>query len=179
MVQMARTLFLLLYYGFAEHLPVSYNPFIGKSSKKARYFCCKHLFAKCGKNVNVEHGADFESGKNIEIGDNSGLGIDSKIGMATIGDNVMMGPNVLIISKNHKYSDLDKPMLAQGGEEHKRVFIGDDCWIGSRVIILPGRRIGKGAVVGAGAVVTRDVPDFAVVGGNPARIIKYRQSPKP
>ena len=54
------------------------------------------------------------------------------------------------------------------------VYIGDDVWIGARVIILPGRKIGEGVIIGAGAVVTKDVPDYAVVGGNPAKVIKFR-----
>ena len=53
--------------------------------------------------------------------------------------------------------------------------IGDDVWIGSRVIILPGVTIGKGAIVGAGVVVTKDVPEYAIVGGNPAKVIKFRR----
>jgi len=172
---LSKIFFLSLYYGFARHLPVSYKPYGGELAKKIRYFCCKRIFDKCGINVNVEHGADFSHGGGIEIGDNSGLGINSWIGVAKIGKDVMMGNEVMLISANHAYSDLTRPMREQGGEPHRPIIVEDDVWIGARAIILPGRRIGRGAIVGAGAVVTKDVPSYAIVGGNPARILKYRK----
>ena len=66
-------------------------------------------------------------------------------------------------------------MNLQGFATEKPVLIADDVWIGARVIILPGVRIGTGAVIGAGAVVTKDMPDYSVVGGNPARVLKMRK----
>ena len=172
----SKMFFLLLYYGFARHLPCSFKPYGGKLGKKLRYVCCKRIFDKCGKDVNVEHGADFGTGHGIEIGDNSGIGVNSLIGVVKIGKDVMMGPEVMIITKNHLYSDLTKPMRLQESETPCPVIIEDDVWIGARAIILPGRRIGKGAIVGAGAVVTKDVPAYAIVGGNPAVILKYRSA---
>ncbi len=67
-------------------------------------------------------------------------------------------------------------MWVQGVKSCEPVIIGDDVWIGTRVIILPGKKIGTGAILGAGAVITKDVPDYAIVGGNPAKIIKYRNT---
>jgi maltose O-acetyltransferase len=134
------------------------------------------MFAKCGKEVNIEHGVDFDSAAAIEIGDRSGLGINSLIGVTTIGNDVMMGPEVMIISENHNFSELGKPMTLQGIESPRRVVIQDDVWIGARAIILPGRKIGKGAIIAAGAVVTKNVPEYAIVGGNPARIIRFRKN---
>jgi len=173
---LSKVFFLILYYGFARYLPCSYKPYGGKLAKKVRHFCCKHIFVKCGKDVNIEHGVDFEGGTELEIGSYSGLGINSWIGPAKIGKDVIMGREVIIISKNHKYSDSTKPIHLQGYEQVRPVIIEDDVWIGTRVIILPGRRIGRGAVIGAGSVVTKDVPPYAVVGGNPAKILKYRMS---
>lgn len=66
-------------------------------------------------------------------------------------------------------------MLEQGMAEAKPVTVGDDVWIGQRALILPGVSIGTGAIVAAGSVVTRDVPPFAVVAGNPAKVIKDRR----
>lgn len=86
-----------------------------------------------------------------------------------------MGAECIVYTKNHAFSNLDTPMMYQGYLETKPVYIEDDVWIGGRVIILPGRRIGKGAIVGAGSVVTKDVPDYAIVGGNPAKVLKYRK----
>jgi maltose O-acetyltransferase len=91
-----------------------------------------------------------------------------------IGDNVMMGPHCIIHTQNHKFDREDIPMCEQGFQEEKPVYIGNDVWIGSRVTILPGVKIGNGVIIGAGAVVTKDVPDYAIVGGNPAKIIRYR-----
>ena len=86
----------------------------------------------------------------------------------------MMGPYCTIYTQNHKYSDTSRPMNQQGFDEEKPVYIGNDVWIGGHVMILPGITIGNGSVIGGGSVVTRNVPDNAVVGGNPAKIIKYR-----
>jgi maltose O-acetyltransferase len=169
-----RLFWYLLYYGFARHLPVSYKPY-ACGSKAIRYWICKHLFAQCGRNVNVEYGAEFGTGKDVRIGDNSGLGVRCFVAEVEIGNNVMMGPNVMILSSNHKFDRTDIPMSRQGHQESAPVRIGDDVWIGANVIILPGRTIGNGVIIGAGAVVTKDIPDYAIVGGNPARILKYRQ----
>jgi len=132
------------------------------------------MFRKCGKNVNVERGAWF--GYNLEIGDNSGIGVNAQLytaGGIVIGDNVMMGPDVVILTQNHRYDDITRPMREQG-YERAPVIIEDDVWIGTRVIVLPGVRIGQGSIIAAGAVVTRDIPPFSVVGGNPAKVIKKR-----
>ena len=171
---MTKVFFLGLYYGFARYLPVSYKPYGGKIAKRIRYLCCKHIFLKCGKDVDVGHGADFEDGQQITLGDSSGIGTNSHLnGEVTIGNNVMMGPEVTIISISHNFSDLTRPMNVQGSTR-KWVIIEDDVWIGTRAIILPGTRIGKGSIIGAGSVVTKDVPQYSIVGGNPARILKTR-----
>ena len=86
----------------------------------------------------------------------------------------MMGPHCTIYIRNHAFDRLDIPMCEQGFQSEKPIVIGNDVWIGGHVIILPGVQIGNGAIVGAGAVVTKNVPDYAIVGGNPARIIRYR-----
>lgn len=163
----------ILYYLLARHLPVSYRPY-AFGAKKIRYFICKRLFLECGKNVNVEHGAFFGSGKQVRIGNNSGIGVNCFVGAVTIGDNVMMGPDVVILSANHKFDCLDVPMCEQGSSVSS-VTIGNDVWLGTRVIVLPGKTIGNGAILAAGAVITKDVDDYAIVGGNPARVIKYRK----
>ena len=133
------------------------------------------MLLQCGKNVNVEHGARFGSGRRITLGDNSGLGVDCElIGDVQIGRNVMMGPRVTIITINHGFRELGVPMIEQGHSGTRPVIIDDDVWIGVGVIILPGVRVGRGAVVGAGAVVTKSVEPWSVVGGNPARVIGTR-----
>ena len=165
------------YYFFARHLPGSYAPY-SFGSGKLRSLCAKKMFASCGKNVNVEHGAFFGGGREIEIGNNSAVGLNARIsGPLTIGDDVMMGPGVSIYTQNHETENIYKPMRLQTAPKLK-VTIGNDCWIGANAVILPGVTIGNGVIVGAGAVVTRDVPDFAVVGGVPAKVIKMREERK-
>lgn len=156
----------------AKRLPVSAK---AKWAQKLRAVCGKLLLAKCGKEVNIEKNANFAYA--VELGDYSGLGINCTIsGRTLIGAHVMMGPDVCILTKNHRFDRIDIPMDQQGMSNEKPVTICDDVWIGTRVIILPGVTIGTGAVIGAGAVVTKDVPPYAIVGGAPAKLLKYRFS---
>lgn len=173
-MKLLRPLFLLLYYGLLKFLPATNNRFLG-FIRIIRSFVAGKLFTKSGKNINIEKGADFGFGNNIEIGNNSGLGVNCNVrGPLKIGENVMMGPDVIIMTNNHNFSRTDIPMLAQGNTI-KAVFIGNDVWIGARVIILSGVTIGDGAIIGAGSVVTKDVDSHAIVGGVPAKLIKYRK----
>ncbi|MBP3437547.1 MAG: transferase [Clostridia bacterium] len=162
----------IIYVLIAKHLPVSYQ-FLGRGAKWLRKICGKLILQKCGKKVNIEHGAVFSS--HVSLGDNSGIGVHASLtGSVTIGKNVMMGPHCTFYSRNHAFDRLDIPMCEQGFKEEKPIVIGDDVWIGGHVIFLPGVHVGNGAIVGAGAVVTKNVPEYAVVGGNPAKVIKYR-----
>lgn len=171
-----RYFWLFIYIYICKHLPSSSGRNkIFKIVRKLRSSVGKHLFDKCGSNINIEKGADFGKGSGITIGDNSGLGVNCRVrGPLVIGDNVMMGPDVVILTNSHVFSRTDVPMNAQGHAAPKKVTIGNDVWIGTRVIILPGVTVGNGVIIGAGAVVTKDVPDMAIVGGVPAKIIKYR-----
>jgi len=109
-----------------------------------------------------------------EIGDNSGIGIGSYIGTVKIGRDVMIGEELIVISQNHEFGDLRTPMWKQGWKKDQPVVIEDDVWIGSRVILLPGVKVGKGSIVAAGSIVTKEVPPYTIVGGNPAREIRKR-----
>lgn len=171
-----RLLYYLLYHLFAKHLPASHCPY-ALGAKQLRAWLARRLFLRCGHNINIEQGADIGTGRHTVIGDNSGIGLRCIIKQAIIGDNVMMGPDVIFIGRNHEFSDLEQPLQEQGYREAPPIVVGDNAWIGARAIVLPGRRIGKCAIVGAGAVVTRDVPDYAVVGGNPAHVLYYRNQP--
>lgn len=169
---------LVLYYGLLKHLPASTN-FGGILWRKLRYHCCKGLFKKCGKNVNIEHGAVFGIGTKIEIGDNSGIGINCVIPSDTIiGSNVMMGPKCYILSLNHMYNRVDIPIMQQGNTERKQTIIEDDCWIGMRCFFTPGRHLRRGTIVAMCSVLTKDFPEYSIVGGNPAKLIKSRMSNK-
>lgn len=165
---------LVLYYGFLKYLPPTNNQYFS-ILRKFRSSVGNILFDQCGKNINIEHGANFGTGKGISIGDNSGIGVNCSVrGPLIMGTDIMMGPDVIILTSNHNFSALKTPMRNQGYQPKKQVCIGDDVWIGTRVIILPGINIGRGAIIGAGAVVTKDVPDYAIVGGNPAKILRMR-----
>ena len=114
-------------------------------------------------------------GEDIEIGDRSGIGIDAFIrAEVIIGNDVMMGPGVIIYGRYHNYERTDIPMNEQGMGSYCPIIIEDDVWIGARAIILKGIHVGRGVIIGAGAVVTKDVPPFSIVAGNPARVIRKR-----
>jgi maltose O-acetyltransferase len=167
---------LALYYALFRHLPDSTVPG-GRIWRKLRFIVCRRLFAECGQNVNIERGVFFGTGETISIGRNSGIGANGFVSRGTrIGNYVMIGPDVLILNQNHSSRRTDVPMSEQGFDLPAPVTIEDDVWIGARVILLPGVSIGTGAIVGAGAVVSKDVPPGAVVVGAPARVVKYRFS---
>jgi maltose O-acetyltransferase len=175
---MLRIICCCLYYGFAQWLPSSYIRGCSIFGK-FRHVICKQLFAQCGKEARIEPRAFFSSGREVSIGDYSSIGEGTKIrGSVRIGNHVMMGEEVLIVSWEHDFSRIDIPMTQQGFQEQKTIVIGDDVWIGSRAILLPGVQVGHGAIVGAGAVVTKDVPEYAIVGGNPAKVIRLRNELK-
>ena len=172
-MKMIRAFAILTYDLIAVHLPASHQKW-SFGAKRLRAFCARHMLTSCGENVNVERHARF--GRGVTLGDRSGIGINASIGEQThIGSDVMMGPDCVIYTRNHRFDRLDIPMREQGYGPVEPVVIGDDCWIGGRVTILPGVHVGNGAVIAAGAVVTKDVPPYAVVGGVPAKIIYNRK----
>lgn len=164
----------ILYRTIAIHMPMSFSRFsIG--SRRFRQACAHMMLDDCGKWVNIEKGAKF--GDNLKIGNGSGIGAYSIIpGSVTIGENVMMGQECLMFTQNHSFERLDIPMGQQGVQASRPIVIGNDVWIGARVIILPGVHVGDGAVIGAGAVVTKNIPPYEIWGGNPARFLKSRLS---
>ncbi|MBR3836877.1 MAG: acyltransferase [Clostridia bacterium] len=165
-----------LYYGLAIRLPESTSK-IKIFQKEIRGSLTRMMLSSAGRNINIDRGARFAM--TTTIGDNSGIGANSKLyGTVKIGDNVMMGPECYVYAYNHNTERTDIPMNRQGIAAEKPVEIGSDVWIGSRVTILPGVRIGEGAIIGAASVVTKDVPPYAVVGGNPAKVLKNRKDNK-
>ncbi len=132
------------------------------------------MVGKLGRNASVLMGLEVREPHNIELGDhvvlNRGVLLDGRGGTLTIGNNVDIAQEVVIWTLGHDAHD----------DQHRAVgapvAIEDYVWIGHRAIILPGVRIGRGAVVGAGAVVSKDVPPMTIVGGVPAKIIGQRRS---
>ena len=147
------------------------------------YYAVNHSLgmrqAKIGKGSNIHSTVILRQAGNIEIGENcilnhnimlqAGKG-DAKI---RIGNYAQIASNVMIIAFNHGFYTKDLPMVKQDYEEAD-ITIDDDVWIGGGAIILSGVHIGKGAIIAAGAVVNNDVPDYAIVGGIPAKVLKYR-----
>lgn len=168
-IRITQLICLILFYGFARYLPS------GKLYRRIRYFICKHIFAECGKNVNVERMAFFASGSRLRIGDNSGLGVNCCVpGDLEVGANVMMGPNCHILGANHEFSRTDIPMIQQGFRPPKKTVIEDDVWIGRDVLMTPGRFIRKGSIIAARTVLCKDFPEYSIVGGNPSKLIRKR-----
>lgn len=115
-------------------------------------------------------------GVGIVIGDNTYIGPRVYLGAAEqimIGDRCQIGGNVSFIAESHNFKDADKEIFEQG-VSRKGIFLGDDCWIGNNSIILDGVKLGKGCVVGAGAVVTRSFDDYSVISGCPAKLMYKR-----
>lgn len=133
-------------------------------------------FRECGKDFLCCSGVKIRSAKRIRVGNNVRIGENFYIngrGGITIGNNVKFGPQVFIWTWNHNYYAPKKLPYDDVCLEGP-VNIGDDVWIGAKANIVPGITIGDGAVIAMCAVVTKDVLSCAVVGGNPARILKYR-----
>ena len=118
-----------------------------------------------------------EIGEGLNIGNRSNVGAFSYIGAAgniTIGDDVMMGPRVSLYAENHQFQDMDFSMHRQGCTRIG-IVVENDCWLGGNCVILDGITIRKGSIVAAGALVTKNVPAYSIVAGNPARIIRSRR----
>lgn len=174
-----RKFWLILYYGFARHLPKSTVPVMGKFGRWLRGKCARHLFSECAcQDINIEQGVYFGNGKNFHALGNTTLGKDfvSHNRIVTIQGALMMAEDVLFQGGGHKFDNPDVLIGSEGDLPDTPLEIGFDVWIGARAIILPGcKYIGAHSIIGAGAVVTHDVPDYAIVGGNPAKVIKMRK----
>jgi len=116
-------------------------------------------------------------GNSLKIGNNVGINHFCFIGVRgdiEIGDNVIFGPRVNVFSENHNYHDIAVPIKNQGVIKGKTV-IGNDVWIGANVSIMSDVTIGDGCIIAAGAVVTKDIPAYSVIGGVPAKVLKNRK----
>lgn len=186
---------------FSDYVEFFVNSLPGRTGQKLRYyFYCRTLlglgvpavieqgvhicaakaicignFFSCGRRCSLNAGG----GGSILIGDNVAFNIDVNInasigGVVSIGNNVLVGPGVLMRTSDHIFSRVDLTIPEQGHKSGK-ILIDDGAWIGGNVTIIGDVRIGKGAIIGANALVNRDVPDYSVVGGVPAKHIKWRK----
>lgn len=137
----------------------------------------KYRKLKIGKNSKVNLGVNINRPENMEIGDNTyinggifSIGSNSRI---TIGNDCLISYDVFFRTFSHNYLDSEQ-LIRRQGEWEKDIVVGNDVWIGYGAKIMPGVRLNDGCVVGAGAVVTKDVDAYTVVAGIPARMIKKR-----
>jgi acetyltransferase-like isoleucine patch superfamily enzyme len=152
---------------------IAAKTFIGAGLHVRRPWCIN-----IGTRVEVEHNVFLkivDDHASLTIGDHAFIGTGSEIDVAlsvTIGAHALIAPNVFIT--DHAHNHAAGAHLDEQGSRNAAVVIGDDAWIGTRAIILPGITIGSGAIIGAGAVVTKDVPPNAIAAGVPARVMGSR-----
>lgn len=155
------------------------NPFIHKRGKKSCIRRCTRLDVvpwnkfSLGNDSTIE---DFTAVNNgvgdVIIGDRTRIGLSNTIiGPVYIGDDVRLAQNVVLSGLNHNYQEVDSPIHVQGIST-EFIRIEDESWLGANVVVVSGVTIGKHSIVAAGSVVTKNVPSYSVVAGNPARVLK-------
>jgi maltose O-acetyltransferase len=171
MRRLFRLICLILYKVVGQHLPAAWSKADIFSISVLRDFLCRHIVRKCGKHVIFGPRVEFSS--DMEISDYCGIGMRVVIERdVTIGRNVTIAREAIIYTSVHYFTETE---LKGVGIMPK--VIEDNVYIGTRAIILPGcSRIGKGAIIGAGAVVTKDVPEMTLVTGTPAQVIGPRRN---
>jgi galactoside O-acetyltransferase len=121
-----------------------------------------------------ENNIYISNGKNVTIGNECEINDHVFIQGARIGSYVMIAPHAAILNSIHNHKDISTPMIRQGARKNLNPIIEDDVWIGRNAVIMPGVRIAKGTIIGAGAVLTGDTEEYSVYGGVPARLIGKR-----
>lgn len=171
-----KRIYLLLYYAILQHIPMQPMPGY-KFGYSMRRWAVKHILGnRCGKDVIVKDRCYFGNGGRLRIGDRSQMGQNARLsGTITLGNDVVMGPDVVMMATSHEFARTDIPINQQGEKTEEPIVIGNDCWIGTRAIILPGVTLGDHCIVAAGAVVTHSFPGNTILGGVPARLLKTRQ----
>ena len=145
-----------------------------KSSMKK---LCKRKFKSFGDGADFRPGAYAIHCSNISLGENvvvrpSTMMFADEFAEIIVGNNVMIGAGVHFYVNNHKFDRRDIPLIEQGYYPSESILIGEGAWVGANSTILPGVEIGVNSVIGAGAIVTKSIPDFSIAVGNPAKVIK-------
>ncbi|MBN2012312.1 acyltransferase [candidate division KSB1 bacterium] len=164
----------ILYYLIASHLPCTYFP-LGRLFTKIRTCCVRMMTGSKCLHLEIESGVFIGNGRDVSIGNHVQINENCRLRNVDIGNYVMIAPEVMIPHSGHNYEDVTKPMIFQGARNYAKTIIEDDVWVGSRAIIMHGVRLGTGSIVAAGAVVVKDVGQYTIVGGNPAKEIKKRK----
>ncbi len=153
---------------------------VGKVVRRIKMYLLRPLFGSYGKKFHFDPNG-FYSFANIYVGEDVNLGLNpillAALSHIRIGNHVMFGPEVAIIGGSHNTSSPGRFMTQvhdKTANDDLGVIIEDDVWIGARAIVLRGVTIGRGSIVGAGSIVTKSVPPYAIVAGNPAHVVRYR-----
>jgi chloramphenicol O-acetyltransferase type B len=164
----------------ARRFVASIQIFAGKVLRRLKMYLHRSLFASYGRNFRFDPDGNYTY-ETISVGDDVSLGVRPTLMAAkstiAIGNKVMFGPEVMIIGGRHNTEVVGQFMVdvdVKRPDDDLGVVIEDDVWIGSRAIVLRGVRIGRGAIVGAGSIVTKDVPPYAIAVGSPAKAVKFR-----
>lgn len=155
----------------AKDLCQQYNQ-LKNSDSEGRISLIRKILGKTGENICIEPDFWCDYGYNIEVGENFYSNHHLVIldcAKVKFGDNVFIGPNCGFYTASHP---LDAKQRNEGLESAHPITVGDNVWFGGNVVVLPGVSIGNNAVIGAGSVVTKDIPNNVVAVGNPCRIIK-------
>lgn len=156
---------------YARRMTRIYNQ-TSETDNELRVQMLKELLGSTGANLYMEPNIRVDYGYNIHVGENFYANFDCTIldvCEVRIGDNCLFGPGVHIYTATHP---VDPNERNKGPEYGKPITIGNNVWVGGRAIINPGVTIGHNVVIASGAVVTKDIPDNVIVGGNPAKVIK-------
>lgn len=129
-----------------------------------------------GEKCEIEPNVDVGFRPILKIGNFCQINQNVIMKSVEMGNYVMVAPGVVFLDRLHNIERLDVPMATQGESDREIIRVGNDVWIGQNAIIMPGIAIGDGVIVGAGAVVTVNVPPYAIVVGVPARILRYRSA---
>lgn len=178
MAKLTKIASLAIYYILISRLPNSNYVKISSINRIRVWYLSKILgvMAFDTKSTFQNH-VYISNGENLTIGRECQINENVFIQGATIGNYVMIAPNVSILNSRHKTVDTRVPMIRQGDVKYVNPIIEDDVWIGRNAIIMPGIRIAQGTIIGAGAVVTKDTLPCSVYGGVPARFICKRGDP--
>ncbi len=170
-----KTLKIAIYYFLISKLP--HSRYIGFINKIRVWYAVNILKIMLpDPNSTLQPDVYIGDGTKIKIGKHTQINENVFIQGATIGDYVLLAPNVVILNSIHNIKRTDIPMILQGEEWGLNPIIENDVWIGRNAVIMPSVKIGKGSIIGAGAVVTKDVKPYSLMGGVPARLIRNRKS---
>lgn len=163
-----------LYFPFLSEALAAVPFSVGEKLRHATY---ARILPNIGRGTIVHQGVVFDDA-DVRIGDDVWISFGAYIELADIGDHVLIGPHAVLLAgaQYHRYDRIDVPIKQQGNLPRVPLRVGDGAWIGANATVMAD--VGHDAIVGAGAVVTKPVPPFAIVAGNPARIIRMRNQPR-